>query len=263
MAEPGPVSRRSVAEALVTVTIALTAKDRGAPEPSVLRRALFGWAFNPATRDQVPPPQIAAALDWATRASLPVAALEDTATARRALDACARALTGKAAAGATQRRARGRHQRGVIARITGVLRGRPRCSADWTNHSGLMITRSERYLRVISLSAASASEPASTRATLLACCPRSRPLAVHAATCTAGLRWMRLTLPEAVPVRTSSLSPSCTNHTGVATAVPSRLYVVRLMYLPGNVHVTGGAPSMCVSPVVISSPSGLSFTIIR
>ena len=101
-----PVSRRSVAEALVTVTIALTAKERGAPEPSVLRRALFGWAFNPATRDQVPPPQIAAALDWAADASVPASALEDTAVVRRALDACARTLTGKAAAGATQRRKR-------------------------------------------------------------------------------------------------------------------------------------------------------------
>ena len=47
-----PVSRRSVAEALVTVTIALTAKEKGAPEPRVLRRALFAWAFNPATRER-------------------------------------------------------------------------------------------------------------------------------------------------------------------------------------------------------------------
>jgi hypothetical protein len=58
---PGPVSRRSVAEALVTVTITLTAKGKGAPEGTVLRQALFGWAFNPATREQVrcarlPPP---------------------------------------------------------------------------------------------------------------------------------------------------------------------------------------------------------------
>ena len=49
-----PVSRRSVAEALVTVTIALTAKEPGAPEPKVLRQALFAWAFNPATRDSHP-----------------------------------------------------------------------------------------------------------------------------------------------------------------------------------------------------------------
>jgi hypothetical protein len=67
-----PVSRRSVAEALVTVTIALTSKEPGAPEPKVLRQALFAWAFNPATRDTDPPEKIAAALDWAERASLPV-----------------------------------------------------------------------------------------------------------------------------------------------------------------------------------------------
>jgi integrase len=101
-----PVSRRSVAEALVTVTIALTIKEPGAPEPRVLRQALFSWAFNPATRDSDPPPEIAAALDWAERASLPVAGLEDTATVRLALAACAKTLTGKAAAGSTQRRKR-------------------------------------------------------------------------------------------------------------------------------------------------------------
>jgi integrase len=101
-----PVSRRSVAEALVTVTVALSAKERGAPDPRVLRRALFGWAFNPATRDQVPPPEVAAALDWAARASLPVAALDDPARVRLALSACARTLEGKAAAGSTQRRKR-------------------------------------------------------------------------------------------------------------------------------------------------------------
>ncbi|MDQ2812907.1 MAG: tyrosine-type recombinase/integrase [Actinomycetota bacterium] len=101
-----PVSRRSVAEALVTVTVALARKERGAPEAKVLRQALFGWAFNPATRDQVPPPQIATALEWAASASLPLAALEDTATVRAALGACAKTLTGKAASGSMQRRKR-------------------------------------------------------------------------------------------------------------------------------------------------------------
>jgi integrase len=101
-----PVSRRSVAEALVTVTIALSAKEPGAPEPKALRQALFGWAFNPATRQLDPPEKIAAALDWAQRASLPVAELEDTATVRLALAACARNLNGKSAAGSTQRRKR-------------------------------------------------------------------------------------------------------------------------------------------------------------
>jgi hypothetical protein len=101
-----PVSRRSVAEALVTVTIALAAKEPGAPDPKVLRQALFSWAFNPATRGITPPPEIAAALDWAGRASLPVTGLEDAATVRLALAACAMTLAGKAAAGSTQRRKR-------------------------------------------------------------------------------------------------------------------------------------------------------------
>jgi integrase len=101
-----PVSRRSVAEALVTVTVALAAKEKGVPGGKVLRQALFGWAFNPATRDSDPPPEIAAALDWAERASLPVAELEDTVTVRLALAACAKTLAGKAAAGSTQRRKR-------------------------------------------------------------------------------------------------------------------------------------------------------------
>ena len=101
-----PVSRRSVAESLVTVTIALTTKEKGAPDPRVLRRALFAWAFNPATRDTDPPREIALALGWAARASLPVAALDDPATVRVALGACAKTLTGKPAAGSTQRRKR-------------------------------------------------------------------------------------------------------------------------------------------------------------
>ena len=84
-----PVSRRSVAEALVTVTVAHTAKEPGAPDGKVLRQALFAWAFNPATRQLDPPPETAAALGWAERASLPVADLEDTATVRLAPGACA------------------------------------------------------------------------------------------------------------------------------------------------------------------------------
>ena len=101
-----PVSRRSVAEALVTVTIALATNGQGAPEPKVLRQALFAWAFNPATRDTSPPPRIAVALDWAAGASLPISELEETATVRLALAACAKTLAGKPAAGSTQRRKR-------------------------------------------------------------------------------------------------------------------------------------------------------------
>jgi integrase len=101
-----PISRRSVAEALTTVTIALVRHRRGAPDPALLRRSLFGWAFNPGTRNLTPPDETAAALAWIAAASLPVAALEETATVRLALDACARTLAGTPAAATTQRRKR-------------------------------------------------------------------------------------------------------------------------------------------------------------
>ena len=101
-----PISRRSVAEALTTVTIALVRDRRGAPDAAVLRRSLFGWAFNPGTRNLTPPDETAGALAWIAAASLPVAALEEAATIRLALDACAHTLAGKPAAATTQRRKR-------------------------------------------------------------------------------------------------------------------------------------------------------------
>jgi hypothetical protein len=100
-----PKSRRSTAEALTTVTLALTARRRGAPGPATLNRALFAWAFNPGTRNLIPPEDIAAALEWIATASLPVAALEDPAVVRAVLGACARTQAGTPAA-ATQRRKR-------------------------------------------------------------------------------------------------------------------------------------------------------------
>src|SRR5580700_877489 len=63
---------------------------------------LRGSAGAGARRD----PEIAAALEWTERASLPAAELEDTTTVRLALAACAKTLAGKAAAGSTQRRKR-------------------------------------------------------------------------------------------------------------------------------------------------------------
>jgi integrase len=101
-----PKSRRSTAEALTTVTLALTGRRRGAPDSKTLNRALFGWAFNPGTRNLTPPPQIAAALEWAAAASPPVAALEDPDVLRAVLGACARTQAGTPAAATTQRRKR-------------------------------------------------------------------------------------------------------------------------------------------------------------
>jgi hypothetical protein len=59
---PRLTASRILAQGTTSET-ALTAKEPGAPEPKVLRQALFAWAFNPATRDTSPPSKIAAALD--------------------------------------------------------------------------------------------------------------------------------------------------------------------------------------------------------
>jgi hypothetical protein len=99
----------------------------------VLRQALFAWAFNPATRDITPPPHIAAALEWAERASLPVTDLEETATVRLALGACARTLAGKPAAGSTQRRKRSVFYNGLgYAVELGLLGSNPVDRIQWT-----------------------------------------------------------------------------------------------------------------------------------
>jgi hypothetical protein len=65
----------------------------------VLRRALFAWAFNPATPHRRRPRLGRARL-------APGHYLEDTATVWLALAACATTLAGKPAAGSTQRRKR-------------------------------------------------------------------------------------------------------------------------------------------------------------
>ncbi len=99
-------SRRSTAEALTTFTLAMLQPRPGQPDPDVLRRALFSWAFNPATHDSRPPRPVAHALDWAATASVPIAALADPRVLRRGLDACTRTLTGAPAAGTVVARKR-------------------------------------------------------------------------------------------------------------------------------------------------------------
>ena len=99
-------SRRSTAEALTTITLALAEPRRNAPDPGVLRRALFAYAFNAASASRPVPAEITRALDWIAKASLPVAALEEPEAVRAVLNACARRLDGRPAAATTTRRKR-------------------------------------------------------------------------------------------------------------------------------------------------------------
>ena len=99
-------SRRSTAEALTTITLALTRPRLAFPDPAVLRQALLSHAFNAASARQPVPADITRALAWIAKASLPVAALDEPDTVRGVLNACARRLDGKPAAATTTRRKR-------------------------------------------------------------------------------------------------------------------------------------------------------------
>jgi integrase len=92
-------SRKSIAEALTTVTMALLLPRRGRPDDALIRRALAGWAFNTGRRTSgTPPTEIAEALAWVSGASRPVSSLRDLAVIRSVLDALTVRLDGKPAA---------------------------------------------------------------------------------------------------------------------------------------------------------------------
>jgi len=99
-------TRDSMTDALTTVTAALVDDRPGQPDPLIVRRALRQYALVPAARKLPRPAEIAAALDWLERASLPVPELEKPRNVRTALDALTIRLDGKAAAATTIRRKR-------------------------------------------------------------------------------------------------------------------------------------------------------------
>ncbi|MEV5979558.1 integrase [Streptomyces sp. NPDC052114] len=99
-------TRRTLADAFATITPALVHPGAIHPEPRVLRRALYSWAFNKNAWAQEPTEEWHKALEWMKRNSLPVSALAEADVLRRALDALCRKLDGKAAAAKTARRKR-------------------------------------------------------------------------------------------------------------------------------------------------------------
>ncbi|MEV8003785.1 site-specific integrase [Streptomyces parvus] len=99
-------SRKNYADALATITPALVKSRAGSPDATVLRRALYGWAYNRNRWEDEHPEDVAAALRWLEKNSLPVSALEESATVRLALDALGLKVDGKPAAPRTARRKR-------------------------------------------------------------------------------------------------------------------------------------------------------------
>jgi integrase len=99
-------TRNSMTDALATVTAALVDERPGQPEVALVRRALRQYALVPSSRTLPRPAEVAAALGWLERASLPLSELEKPRNVRLALDALAVRLDGTAAAATTIRRKR-------------------------------------------------------------------------------------------------------------------------------------------------------------
>ncbi|MFF2923105.1 tyrosine-type recombinase/integrase [Streptomyces celluloflavus] len=99
-------TRRTLAEAMATVTPALVKDARGMPDARAMRTALYSWAFNKNRWEEDTPADVAKVLDWFKRKSLPTSALSDRLLMRATLTALSKKLDGKTAAAATIRRKR-------------------------------------------------------------------------------------------------------------------------------------------------------------
>ncbi|MGW5639476.1 tyrosine-type recombinase/integrase [Streptomyces sp. NPDC003832] len=97
-------TRRTLADALATITPAFVEPEHISRAPQELRRALYSWAFNKKAWREDPPEEWQAALDWLQRHSLPVGELADPDVLRRGLDALCRKVDGAAAAAKTVKR---------------------------------------------------------------------------------------------------------------------------------------------------------------
>ncbi|MET9019248.1 tyrosine-type recombinase/integrase [Actinopolymorpha sp. NPDC004070] len=83
-------SRRSIADALATVTPALLADGSTPPNRKLLRKALYAWAFNTSARKAGGPPEDCVGITrWLERHTLPMSSLDDPVVIRRALDTLA------------------------------------------------------------------------------------------------------------------------------------------------------------------------------
>ncbi|WP_420035082.1 tyrosine-type recombinase/integrase [Streptomyces sp. cg28] len=125
-------TRRTLAEAMATVTPALVKDTKGMPDVRDVRTALYSWAFNVRRWDEEPPPEVAKTLAWFERKSLPTSALADRMKVRAALDALTKKLDGTTAAASSIRRKRAIfHNALVYAVDAGLLTDNPLPQIRW------------------------------------------------------------------------------------------------------------------------------------
>jgi integrase len=99
-------SRDSMTEALTTVLPAFTRELKGRPDTTTLRLALRRFLLPPTTRKTKRPVDVAKAVAWIEKASLPLADLKEARNAHLVLDAIGLKLDGTAAGAETVRRKR-------------------------------------------------------------------------------------------------------------------------------------------------------------
>jgi hypothetical protein len=99
-------TRRTLAEAMATVTPTFVKDTKGMPEARAVRHALYSWAFNKNRWAEEVPDDVAKVLDWFERKSLPTSALSERLLVRAALNALSKKLDGKTAAPGTISRKR-------------------------------------------------------------------------------------------------------------------------------------------------------------
>lgn len=92
-------TRRTHAEALTPVTVAMFTNDRGKPDDKLIRSALIRWGFNTGRRESEDcPAEVRNALRWIKDHSRPVSALAKPEVLRPLLDSLTMRLDGKPAA---------------------------------------------------------------------------------------------------------------------------------------------------------------------
>jgi integrase len=98
--------RDSMTDALALVVPVLVKPLRGRPSNETLRGVLRSYALPPPRRTREQPEDVAAAVNWLERASLPVGELNELARVHELVDALGRKLNGEPAATQTYRRRR-------------------------------------------------------------------------------------------------------------------------------------------------------------
>lgn len=126
-------TRRTLSDALATVTPAFVRSGCTYTEPRVPRRALYSWGFNKNAWNTDPPDEWRDALAWLERHSIPVSELSQPDILRRGLDSLSLRLDGNPAAPKTiQRRKAAVNEVFATAVERGYFAQNPMAGLRWT-----------------------------------------------------------------------------------------------------------------------------------